>query len=266
MPFASIASSPLAPGVSPVRIHYREFGSGRPLFFLHGGWGYDIYPFARQIAELERDHRIVVPDRTGYGRSGRLEAQEIDFHRRAAGETFALIDALGVERPLLWGHSDGAVIALHMALAEPGRLRAVILEAAHLYRDKPASRDFFDTMMRDPDGLGERVAGVLARDHGDGWRDVIRINGVAWRRIGDQQRAPDDDLFGGRLVDLRVPALVIHGANDPRTEPGELDALRAKLPSARFAIVADGGHSPHSERLTADAVTSVAREFIDGVA
>jgi pimeloyl-ACP methyl ester carboxylesterase len=121
-------------------------------------------------------------------------------------------------------------------------------------------------MMRDPDGLGERVAGVLARDHGDGWRDVIRINGVAWRRIGDQQRAPDDDLFGGGLVDLRVPALVIHGANDPRTEPGELDALRAKLPSARFAILADGGHSPHSERLTADAVTSVAREFIDGVA
>ena len=233
---------------------------------LHGGWGYDIYPFDRQIADLERDHRVVIPDRTGYGRSGRLAAQEIDFHRRAAGETFAVIDALALERPVLWGHSDGAVIAILMALERPERLRAVILEATHLRRDKPASRPFFDTMMRDPDGLGERVAAILARDHGVGWRDVIRMNGVAWRRIADERTRSDEDLYGGRLADLRVPGLVIHGAKDPRTEPGELDALRAALPDVRVAILAEGGHSPHSERLTADEVTRIARGFIDGLA
>ena len=121
-------------------------------------------------------------------------------------------------------------------------------------------------MMRDPDGLGERVAGVLARDHGESWREVIRMNGVAWRRIADERSPGDDDLYGGALSDLRVPALAIHGAKDPRTEPGELEALRAKLPTARFAIVDEGGHSPHSERLTADAVARIAREFIDGLA
>jgi len=231
---------------------------------LHGGWGYEIYPFERQIDALASSRRIVVPDRTGYGGSGRIAAQEVDFHRRAAAESFAVIEALGLERPVVWGHSDGAVIALLMALECPERLAAVILEATHLYRNKPASRPFFDTMMRNPDGLGERVAAVLAREHGDLWRDVIRMNGVAWRRIADERAAPDEDLYGGRLAGLCVPALVIHGAKDPRTEPGELDALRASLASARVAVFADGGHSPHSERLTADDVTGVAREFLNG--
>ena len=59
-----------------------------------------------------------------------------------------------------------------------------------------------------------------------------------------------------------MPTLVIHGARDPRTEPGELDALRAALgdASARFAILPEGGHSPHSERATADEVTRARRQ------
>ncbi len=96
-------------------------------------------------------------------------------------------------------------------------------------RRKPGSRDFFETMMRDPDGLGERVIAVLAREHGDGWRDLIRTNGDAWLRIANDASAPAADLYGGRLGDLRVPTLVIHGARDPRTEPGELEAMREAL-------------------------------------
>ncbi len=262
MPTVELSASPLVPGVTPVRIHYRDIGSGRPVVVLHGGWGYEIYPFDRQFEALARDYRFVVPDRTGYGGSGRLAALEVDFHRRAAAETFAVVDALKIERPVLWGHSDGAVIALLMGLAQPDRLAALIVEATHLFRNKPASRPFFDTMMREPGGLGERVAAVLARDHGESWRDVIRTNGVAWRRIADERTAPDEDLYAGRLPQLRVPTLVVHGAKDPRTEPGELDAIRASLPHAKVALIVEGGHSPHSERLTADEVTAVAARFL----
>ena len=255
--------------MSPVRIHYREHGAGKPLLIMHGGWGYEIYPFDRQIAALA-DHRVVVPDRTGYGLSGRLARQEPDFHRRAAAETLAVIDALGLERPVLWGHSDGAVIALLMGLAAPARIDALILEATHLYRAKPASRAFFETMRDDPDGLGPRVAQVLAREHGDRWRDLIRTNGAAWLAIAAARSADDDDLYGGKLPGLQLPTLVIHGARDPRTEPGELDALRQALgragraagPVARFEILPEGGHSPHSERATSDEVTRLAQRFL----
>ena len=46
----------------------------------------------------------------------------------------------------------------------------------------------------DPDGLGERVAGVLARDHGDGWRDLIRTNGDAWLGVGGDTVAATSDM------------------------------------------------------------------------
>jgi pimeloyl-ACP methyl ester carboxylesterase len=269
MAFVEVVSSDLAPDVSPVRIHYREAGVGPPIVMLHGGWGYEMYPFDRQIAALAPHHHVVIPDRTGYGGSGRLVRQETNFHRRAAGETFAVIDALGLERPVLWGHSDGAVIALLMGLSAPARVGGVIAEATHFFRGKPSSREFFETMMQNPDGLGERVTAVLAREHGPSWRDLIRTNGDAWLRIArarshpdDDLSRPDDDLYGGRLGGLRVPALLIHGARDPRTEPGELEALRAALPAARIAVLAEGGHSPHSERPTADETTRLAREFL----
>jgi pimeloyl-ACP methyl ester carboxylesterase len=267
VPHLSLSSSALAPGIAPVRVHYRDTGAGCPIVILHGGWGYEMYPFDRQIAALAAHHRIVAPDRTGYGGSGRLVRQETDFHHRAAAETFALLDALAIDRPVVWGHSDGAVIALLMGLAHPDRLRGLVVEAAHLFRDKPASRAFFDAMTRDPDGLGERVAGVLARDHGDSWRDVIRANGDAWLRIAADPSAPTADLYKGRLADLRLPVLVIHGARDPRTEPGEWEALREQLNRGvgavrRFALLPQGGHSPHSESAAADEVTDVAQRFL----
>jgi pimeloyl-ACP methyl ester carboxylesterase len=267
VPHLDLPSSALAPGVSPVRIHYRDAGSGQPIVILHGGWGYEIYSFARQIDVLARERRSVAPDRTGYGGSGRLVRQETDFHHRAAAETLAVIDALGLERPVVWGHSDGAVIALLMGLSAPDRIGGLIVEATHFFRSKPASRGFFETMLHDPDGLGERVAGILAREHGEAWRDLIRANGDAWLRIAVDPSAPTADLYGGRLEGLRVPALLIHGARDPRTEPGELDALREALECGaqarrHFAVLPEGGHSPHSERATADEVTALAQRFV----
>jgi pimeloyl-ACP methyl ester carboxylesterase len=86
----------------------------------------------------------------------------------------------------------------------------------------------------------------------------------AWRRISEEASSPSEDFYGGRLGELQVPVLVVHGARDPRTEPGELDALRAALAgsSATFAIFEEGGHSPHSERATADEVTRAAASFM----
>jgi pimeloyl-ACP methyl ester carboxylesterase len=242
----------LAAGDSPVRIHYRDVGDGPPIVFLHGGWGYEIYPFGRQIAALAPRHRIIIPDRSGYGGSPPIDALPADFHSRAVAETRAVIDALGLERPMLWGHSDGAIVALLLGLAAPGRIAGTIVEATHYVKRKPGSRAFFESMLDDPAAsLGTTVVSVLTRDHGDRWRRVIELHSRAWLQIADRSASADEDFYGGRLRELQVPVLVVHGARDPRTEPGELDVLRANLPSAEFAVFDAGGHSPHSERVTA---------------
>lgn len=266
MPLVTIVESPLAPDISPVEIHYRESGSGRPLVFLHGGWGYEIYPFDRQVEAFGDRFRILIPDRTGYGRSMRLTHVPIDFHARAAVETVGLLDALHIERPVLWGHSDGAVIAAKIGLTEQDRISGLILEAFHFYRVKPGSREFFSVMADDPGLLGERVVGTLSQEHGeDYWHTLIVMNGKAWLGIADEAANSEDDLYDGKLSELRVPALFIHGSRDPRTEPGEMDAVRVQLPSARIEIIEGGGHSPHSESASASKSNQVASEFLEAI-
>jgi pimeloyl-ACP methyl ester carboxylesterase len=264
--FVDIARSALLPDVSPVRIRYREAGEGPPIVFLHGGWGYEIYPIDRQIAALAPEHRILVPDRSGYGGSPPIATLPPDFHRRAVDETWAVVDALGLERPVLWGHSDGAIIALLLALAAPDRIAGAIVEAAHYLRRKPASHAFFESMIANPASLGAAVIRVLTRDHGDAWGRVVERHSRAWLRISDEAVSATDDFYDGHLADVQVPVLVVHGARDPRTEPGELDRLRAALPRARFEVMRAAGHSPHSERAAADEVTASVRTFVDGVA
>lgn len=256
-----LSASPHAPEASPVRIRYRDCGRGTPLVFLHGGWGYEMYPLDRQIAALAREHRVVIPDRSGYGGSTAVDRLHSRFHEAAAVETQSTIDALGLDRPVLWGHSDGAVIAALVALADPDRIGGVILEASHWSGHKPRSREFFEQTASDPDSVGARAAAVLAHDHGPGWRKIIARQSEAWLRLA-VEHSSGGDLYGGRLHELRVPALLVHGLRDPRTEPGELEAIAGSLPHAQQLLLAPAGHSPHSESATADEVTDAALRFL----
>ena len=262
MPFVTLPNSALVPGRVPVEIYYRESGHGEPLVFLHGGWGYEVYPFDRQIQAFGNHCAIWIPDRSGYGRSTPLDEWPPDFHARAASETLQFVEALDLPRPVLWGHSDGAVIAAHMGLAAPGRIRALVLEACHFYCVKPGSREFFQTMASNPERMGRRISETMAAEHGEPYgRQLMQNEGRAWLNIAAASAQPDGDLYGGRLSELRVPALFIHGGDDPRTEPDELEAVRQRLPSATVHVLQGAGHSPHSEISAADACNARAREF-----
>jgi pimeloyl-ACP methyl ester carboxylesterase len=56
--------------------------------------------------------------------------------------------------------------------------------------------------------------------------------------------------------------LVLHGSDDPRTEPGELDRIRREVPTARMEMLAGAGHSPHSERGSAARCTALVAGFL----
>ena len=246
MPSVSLsAPSPLAGG--PAEIYYREFGSGVPLLFLHGGWGYDIYPLNEQLPVL-KDFKVLLPDRSGYGRSTKPAIFGPDLHHRAVEETLLFLDALKIDRCIFWGHSDGAVIAAMLGIRSPERCLGLVLEAFHYDREKIHSRSFFQTMQSEPESFGARVTDILKKEHGDPyWSQLLRSEGEAWLDIARAANGGWRDLFDGGLSKLRVPTVFIHGAQDPRTEPWELDAVRRELPDAEMHVIATGGHSPHSE-------------------
>ena len=264
MPILELPHSPHAGDLSPVTIYYREFGSGRPLVFLHGGWGYGVYPFDRQIEAFKKEFRILIPDRSGYGHSTRVSGEmPLDFHLRAATETMQFLDALGIERAALWGHSDGAVIGAMAGMAAPQRCERLILEAFHFLRRKPGSRSFFERFAARPEDLGEETKKLLEQGHGEAqWPAVLRRNCSVWFQLADLAQRPDEDLYGGRLGELQVPTLFLHGSLDPRTEPGEMELVRRALPAATMRFVENGKHSPHSEEAAFEECNAIAGEFL----
>jgi len=264
MPSVRIGASALAGG--PATISYRARGVGDTVvLFLHGGWGYEVFPFDAQTRMFEDWYRILILDRSGHGASTPVVALPVDFHHRAADEMRAFLDELDVERAVWWGHSDGAVIAAIAAIEMPERVEAVVLEAMHLYRNKPASRQFFEQMASAPDSFGDSLKATLKLDHGERWRRVLRLDGEAWLNFASTSECVTEDLYAGMLPSLVIPTMLIHGGRDPRSEPGEFAAVRACLPDATTLFLPSAGHSPHSELNSADIVSRVAGAFLDAV-
>jgi pimeloyl-ACP methyl ester carboxylesterase len=263
MPSVVLSSSPLAGG-KPVTISYRREGQGPALVFLHGGWGYDIYPI--ESATLSSAHTLVIPSRSGYGRSSSLDAFPPEFHSCAVMETLAVLDVLEIERAVWWGHSDGAVIAAMAAIHAPSRVDAVILEALHYFAAKPRSRSFFERMALEPETFSAGIRRTLAMEHGEHrWGDTVRHDGQAWLDLARGAASTRTDLYGGRLHEVSRPVLVVHGGCDPRTEPGELETILEALPNAQLSFHADAGHCPHAEA-SGDAVTRAVVAFLGSLA
>jgi pimeloyl-ACP methyl ester carboxylesterase len=233
-------------------IAYEEVGAGPPLVCLHGGWGERAMPFdeARRLASR---HRVVVPSRIGYGGSTATSRLAIDYHAAEAERLAELLAALGLARPILWGHSDGAVIAALFAAAYPDRSAAIVLEAIHFHRAK--SREFFETYLLSPESLPGSVRARLALDHGERWPDVIRMHSRVWLAFHEL----GGDFYGDRLARIRCPVLILHGDSDPHTSVSEVSEVARRIPHAELAVVAGAGHSPHSEAASA-------RECVDRVA
>jgi pimeloyl-ACP methyl ester carboxylesterase len=277
MPFLELPCSPHAPGVRPVKIHFRDVGRGRPVIFLHGGWGYRVYPITRQIKAFEGKARFIIPDRSGHGRSTPSPGPlPVDFHQRAAEETLLVLDALAIKRAIFWGHSDGAVIAAKIGLSAPERCDRLLLEAFHFEPGKPNSRSFFKQFATHPEDVTEKMQRLLIADHGkdenkneDRWKKVVERNCRVWLKLAAQSKRPDhdlpdNDLFEGRLSRLKVPVTFIHGRGDPRTEPGEMERVHEALPLARMRFVETGRHSPHSERKSWQKCNEILSEFLAG--
>ena len=268
MPYVELSNSSHAPRVRPVKIHYRDAGSGPPVIFLHGGWGYRVYPIKHQIAALKDQVRFIIPDRSGYGRSTRLPGQmPVNFHQRAAEETLLVLDALGIKRAIFWGHSDGAVIAAKIGLSAPKRCERLLLEAFHFEPAKPNSRSFFQQFAAHPGDVKEKMQKLLIADHGkekDRWKKVVQRNCRVWLELAAQSKRPDEDLFDGRLNKLKVPVTFMHGRGDPRTEPGEIERALKALPHAKLRFVETGRHSPHSERKSRQECNEILSELVAG--
>ncbi len=109
-------------------LHYEVFGTGRPILLLHGNSeNYKI--FDRLIEELQRNFQVYALDSRCHGESEKTK--EISYDLMAA-DTIGFIQTLGIEKPILYGFSDGGIIGLLVAIREPALLSRLIISGANL--------------------------------------------------------------------------------------------------------------------------------------
>lgn len=214
-----------------------------PIVFLHDALGaislWRDLP-ERLCAAARRDG--LVYDRLGYGRSDPWPAPPgLDFFdvesRRSLPE---VLRRAGIDRPVLFGHSDGATIALLFAAAFPDVPAAVVAVAGHVFIEKETVAGVEEAAVawRTTD-LSVR----LARHHGEKAESVFRFWSETWR---------DPEFRGFSAVEairpIRCPLLVLQGEKDEHATAAQVEAIASAVSGPVKTVLLPGlGHFPHRE-------------------
>ena len=249
-----------------LRIRVFELGAaGSPLVWLHGEAG--ILSSEPLLERLAARHRVLAPEWPGYGETGGEEHLEdmLDF----ALHGFDLVDALGLGRPHLVGHSMGGMIAAEMACLAPHALeRLVLVSALGLWIDSQPIPDLFATLPFDVPALlfHDPARGVAALTGGVDFSSMEALQqfliGNA-RRLGTAGKIlfpiPNRRVHK-RLYRATTPALVLWGREDRFTPPLYAERWQALLPVARCELIANAGHMLPYEQ--PDAAAEAVEKFL----
>lgn len=245
-----------------IDIHYVEAGRGEPLVLLHGGmvstnpiWGDVPLSYCAHMDALAEHFRVIAPDARGSGRTAH-SGGTVTFDV-LADDVLALIDALGLVRPLIAGFSEGGITATIVGIRSPASVRAIVNHAGYdvfnpqapsfaMLRQALGGRP--DASEADPDAAERffdqsdqmRAAFALMKadqdsGQGDGyWREYLRL---AFHRTTQPPGYTVDDLR-----QVSAPTLITVGDRDDfcLVEEGVV-AYRA-LVAGELAVVPNTGH------------------------
>jgi pimeloyl-ACP methyl ester carboxylesterase len=231
-----------------------------PLVFLHEGLGSVSMwrDFPARVAAATGAETIVY-SRRGYGRSAKLAApRAVDYMDGEACEVLSrLLERLGVARPLLIGHSDGASIALIYAGASLPAA-GLVLMAPHVFVED------------------ETVASIAAA------RDAYRATDLP-KRLGRYHDDPDGAFWGwndiwlkpafrdwnieARVPKIKAPMLLIQGEKDEYGTPDQVEAIkRLATAPCELVLLPDCGHSPQRDQpeRTIELITRFVQRLAEG--
>ena len=253
------------------------------MVLLHGQPGTSA-DWSQVVDRLAGSFRVLAPDRPGYGRTGGAAG---DFDTNSAA-VVAHLDASGIPRAVLVGHSWGGGVALRVAQLAPARVAGLVL-AASIGAEPPSRLDrllavrpvgelvaaaaFGGTAwalslgvvrhrLRDrlPPSRSRALEALLRPDPAGS--DGAAHRSPAWRSFAVEQRAFVDGTGGllGALGALDCPVDVVTGSADRVVTPGASRRLAEAIPGARLVVVPGVGHLlPHDAPAElAGSVTDVA--------
>lgn len=242
----------------------RRSSSGRPLLFLHPGIG--IAPDAPVLDRLAAGAQLIAPSHPGFGRSD--QPPDMNTVDDLAYFYLDLLEALDFRDTILVGVSFGGWIAAEIAVKSTERIGHIVLaDALGIKVSGRETADILDIFNAHPDDVAR------AR-----WREPQRY-AIDFDRMSDEEiarHARDREslcLYGWHpymhnphlarwLHRIRVPTLVLWGAEDRIVAPAYGRAYAGLIPGARFAMIDGAGHHPEQEQPEAFAARLLA--FLEG--
>lgn len=238
---------------------YREAGSGEPVVLLHA------FPLTGemwrpQLEGLSAAMRVIAPDLPGFGGSTAPADPAACSVEAWARDVAALLDSLGIRRAIVGGLSMGGYVTMALARLFPERVKAVILADTRAEADGPEvkekrtaqlamvaegrSRELVDALLpplfapatfRNRLDLVARVRSLM---------ESVPAAGLA----GALQALRDRPDATATLAGLKVPSLLLCGAEDALTPPDLMRGLRGKMPGAKLAVIPEAGHLSNLEQ------------------
>ncbi|MDB5598137.1 MAG: alpha/beta fold family hydrolase [Xanthobacteraceae bacterium] len=255
------------------RLAYREAGSGPAMVFLHGLGG-NSASWEPQFARFSATHRVVAWDMPGFGDSEPLatsSATTRDFSTLAR----RLMEALGIEHAVGVGTSYGTVILADLVQLHPSRItcmvfacgvigmvhlppevRARLRETRRAELEAMGQRKFAET--RNSTYLGKAIPKALVDR-------IVELAGSA-RPEGYLQAygaLTESDIFPS-LAAVKVPVLVVSGADDPIAPARDCERVAKALSDAEYHCVENAGHYVNLEQ--AEAFNRLVDDFLVRIA
>jgi pimeloyl-ACP methyl ester carboxylesterase len=226
---------------------YLVAGSGRPLVFLHGAYGNQELPLFGTLAE---HFTVYAPWHPGWAPESPDDLHHLDDVVDLALYYQDFFEALGLERPVLVGHSLGGMFAAETAaLCSPCVSRLVLIAPIGLWRDDAPIPDIF-TM--GPQELAPLVWSDPASPMAQAMLAQPESQEEQNRRILERQQSlaaagkfiwpiPDKGLKK-RIHRIKTPTLLIWGEDDKLASPVYADDFRRGIPQAQLVTVRNASH------------------------
>jgi pimeloyl-ACP methyl ester carboxylesterase len=232
-------------------------GGGGDLVMLHEGLGSVSMwrDFPEQLARIT-GCRTLVYSRQGYGRSSPLDApRSVDYmHEEARIWLPAILERLGIRRPVLFGHSDGASIALIHAASSESEIAGIVALAPHVKVEDLTVRSIAAVKSA---YMESDLSARLARHHAD-----VDSTFWGWNRIWLDPAFRSWNIEA-LLPSIRCPILAIQGEDDEYGTMEQIASIARAVPGARLLALPACAHSPHRDQ--PKAVLAAAREFVADV-
>ncbi|HEX4966428.1 MAG TPA: alpha/beta fold hydrolase [Thermoanaerobaculia bacterium] len=244
-------------------VHVEQAGQGEPLVLLHG-FGASTYLWRKVIPGLAASYRVVAIDLNGFGYTERPKDPAAYTREGQVAMVLGVLDALGIERAHLAGHSYGGGLSLFLAARHPERLRSLILidSSAPTYPDdrrsriaslRPLSNLFLRVVALRP-GMVRRSLEHSFYDRSqvtpelvEAYLERLRIEGVddAFYGLTVPRRVPGPKV---RLEQIAVPTLAVWGAQDALISLALGRRAVALIPGSEFVVIEKCGHLPMEEK------------------